>query len=175
MRQLLGEMHIASGTWLLREQWPRAVRGCKRAISSLACGSNNPRENISRSILAYSSPQHLAVRHRSQGSTTPPPPPSSWTPYVPQTPQSRDLLLGGARRFLSGPGTHESSDVDERERFVVTGSLLEARRAGADSPLPGQFLSISHVFGADAVAAFATHAGDNNPIHLDQEYARHAG
>lgn len=170
-------MRIAAGTWVLRKQWPSAVHGCKRAIPSMACGSNNPRERpiISRSIRAYSSPQHLEVRRRSHGSTTPPPPPSSWTPHVSPTSPSRDLLFGGARRFLSGPGSREGSGVDERERFVVTGSLLEARRAGADSPLPGQFLSISHVFGPDAVAAFATHAGDNNPIHLDQEYARHAG
>ena len=58
---------------------------------------------------------------------------------------------------------------------MVTGSLLDARRAGADSPLPGQFLALSHAFDAEAVAAFAAHAGDNNPIHLDEEYARQAG
>lgn len=58
---------------------------------------------------------------------------------------------------------------------MVTGSLLDARRAGADSPVPGQFLSLSHAFDAEAVAAFAAHAGDNNPIHLDEEYARQAG
>lgn len=57
----------------------------------------------------------------------------------------------------------------------MTGSLLDARRAGSDSPVPEQFLSLSHSFGAEAVAAFAAHAGDNNPIHLDEEYARQAG
>lgn len=61
------------------------------------------------------------------------------------------------------------------EQFDVTGSLLDARREGRDCPLPGQFLAVSHAFGREAVAAFATHAGDNNPIHLDEEYARSAG
>lgn len=61
------------------------------------------------------------------------------------------------------------------KQFDVTGSLLDARREGRDCPLPGQFLAVSHAFGQEAVAAFATHTGDNNPIHLDVEYARSAG
>ena len=168
---------------MLREQWASAVHGCKGAISSLACGSNSSRSRQHRIITRYnpySSPQHyyqchLAVRHRFHGSTTSPKPSSIWTPRLSYTSLSRGLPLGGPRRFSSDPGTGESSGVNERERFVVTGSLLEARRAGADSPLPGQFLSISHAFGPDAVAAFANQAGDINPIHLDQEYARQAG
>ena len=57
----------------------------------------------------------------------------------------------------------------------MTGSLLDARRAGEDCPLPGQFLAVSHAFGPEAVAAFAAHVGDNNPIHLDEEFARSIG
>lgn len=41
--------------------------------------------------------------------------------------------------------------------------------------MPGQSLSLSHAFDAEAVAAFAAHAGDNNPIHLDEDYARQVG
>ncbi|CAM9558211.1 unnamed protein product [Pylaiella littoralis] len=63
----------------------------------------------------------------------------------------------------------------ERGRFVVTGSLLDARRAGSDSPVPGQFLCVSHAFNPEAVESFAAHVGDDNPIHVDEEYARHAG
>lgn len=99
------------------------------------------------------------------------------------TDRSRPSWLDSSRRrFCDGgapppPATGGIHSPPEREedRFVVTGSLLDARRAGSDSPVPGQFLSLSHAFGAEAVAAFAAHAGDNNPIHLDKEYARQAG
>ncbi|CAN0273793.1 unnamed protein product, partial [Scytosiphon promiscuus] len=77
------------------------------------------------------------------------------------------------RRRLSGLASGDAER--EGERFLVTGSLLDARRAGADSPLPGQFLSVSHAFGPEAVAAFAAHAGDDNPIHVDENYARNVG
>lgn len=63
----------------------------------------------------------------------------------------------------------------DRQEFEVRGSLLDARRAGADSPSAGEFLEVSHAFGPEAVAAFAKHAGDNNPIHLDDSYARRGG
>ena len=61
------------------------------------------------------------------------------------------------------------------EQFAVTGSLLDARRAGEDCPLPGQFLAVSHAFGPEAVAAFAAHVGDNNSIHIDEEFDRSIG
>lgn len=170
-------MQTTGGTRVLREHWPSAVRGYKRAASSLACRINTsvPREHssITRSIACTSS-QHLALRHRSHGPTSSPPS-SGCAPRPLQGSPSCNAPLGGPRRSLSGPGASGGTDELLIERFVVTGSLLEARRAGADSPLPGQFLSISHIFGPDAVAAFATHAGDDNPIHLDQEYARNAG
>ncbi len=89
----------------------------------------------------------------------------------------------GIRRRYSGSGApaapagggFDPKQEKEGHRFIVTGSLLDARRAGSDSPVPGQFLSVSHTFGPEAVAAFAAHAGDDNPIHLDEEYARRAG
>lgn len=59
--------------------------------------------------------------------------------------------------------------------FEVTGSLLDARRAGADIPSQGEFLQLSHAFGPEAVAAFAAFSGDDNPIHLDDHYARYGG
>lgn len=63
----------------------------------------------------------------------------------------------------------------EDEQFTVTGSLLDARRSGTDVPLAGQFLELSATFGPEAIAAFAKHTGDDNPIHLDDAYARHGG
>lgn len=111
-------------------------------------------------------------------------------PHLPITPRRR-LSDGPGRSADSGENQERGDKVDGVEteaeknndidvvesgqQFVVTGSLLDARRGGADEPLPGQFLQLSHVFGPEAVAAFATHAGDNNPIHLDQDYARRAG
>lgn len=89
------------------------------------------------------------------------------------------LSVGGASVTFgdsaTGDGVSSSDPKQGREQFVVTGSLLDARRAGSDSPLPGQFLSISHAFGPEAVAAFAAHAGDDNPIHLDDNYAKQTG
>lgn len=75
---------------------------------------------------------------------------------------------------VSKADIHRQGDVDGAE-FEVTGSLLEARRAGADAPSTGQFLELSHAFGPNAVAAFAAYAGDDNPIHLDDGYARRGG
>lgn len=72
-------------------------------------------------------------------------------------------------------GEMAEQERSEAEQFVVTGSLLDARRAGADVPLVGQLLQVSARFGPDAVAAFAKHAGDDNPIHLDDNYARRGG
>ncbi|CAM9093051.1 unnamed protein product [Phaeothamnion confervicola] len=55
--------------------------------------------------------------------------------------------------------------------FVVQGSLLEARRAGDLVPRAGQTLLVVHSFDGHSVGAFAALAGDNNPIHLDEQFA----
>jgi len=87
----------------------------------------------------------------------------------------RRRYSGGGATAAPAGGVVDPKQEKEGDRFVVTGSLLDARRAGSDSPVPGQFLAVSHAFGPEAVAAFAAHAGDDNPIHLDEEYARKAG
>jgi acyl dehydratase len=44
-------------------------------------------------------------------------------------------------------------------------------------PLPdvGDRASVQHQFSRDDIAAYAQLSGDNNPIHLDEAAARHAG
>ncbi|CAM9145829.1 unnamed protein product [Discosporangium mesarthrocarpum] len=61
------------------------------------------------------------------------------------------------------------------DRLRVTGSLLDSRVSGQDVPSKGQFLQISHKFDHEAVSAFAKHTGDDNPLHLDEKFARGGG
>lgn len=126
--------------------------------------STLPRSYYSRSTAAI-----VADRRR----------PSYTSKRYPRSPISSSSMRCFASGTTGATGGRKDGEQSVRtaseQGFDVTGTLLDARRAGADSPLPGQYLALSHAFGPEAVAAFAAHAGDNNPIHLDEEYARSSG
>ncbi|KAG5177432.1 dehydratase [Tribonema minus] len=42
-------------------------------------------------------------------------------------------------------------------------------------PQVGQWMEVKHTFPQEAVDAFAKYSGDNNPIHLSEEYAKGGG
>ncbi|CAM9263838.1 unnamed protein product [Choristocarpus tenellus] len=80
------------------------------------------------------------------------------------------------RRCVTGKaGRLHRGFCDKQTDFLVTGSLLDARRRGVDVPSKGQYLTITHKFGPQAVSAFAKYTGDDNPIHLDDQYAKGEG
>jgi hypothetical protein len=56
--------------------------------------------------------------------------------------------------------------------FLVFGSLVDALESGGKYPLPGQQLSLKHAFPKASVEIFSEIAGDNNPIHLDEHFAK---
>ncbi|CAN0348158.1 unnamed protein product [Ectocarpus sp. 6 AP-2014] len=147
----------ANTTWMLLRQWRQYRPPNPRRTCGVFFAGSTP--NCAASSRCYRT--------------------GAWVGSLRSSHRPRHLSVGGASSTFGGsaPGDGVSCGDPKqgREQFVVTGSLLDARRAGSDSPLPGQFLSISHAFGPEAVAAFAAHAGDDNPIHLDENYARQTG
>lgn len=83
------------------------------------------------------------------------------------------FVAGFIRRSLRV--RHKSSGSRPEDRFPVTGTLLDARRSGVEVPQPGQWLEVKHSFPQASVTAFAEHAGDDNPIHLNEDYAKTGG
>lgn len=54
----------------------------------------------------------------------------------------------------------------EFSSFQITGTLL------SKGPVIGSIAEITHTFDPSSVASFANVCGDNNPIHLDSEFAK---
>jgi acyl dehydratase len=50
--------------------------------------------------------------------------------------------------------------------FIITGSLIEK------GPIIGTTAQLIHSFNPNSVSLFASICGDNNPIHLDPEFAK---
>ena len=59
-----------------------------------------------------------------------------------------------------------------RGKHVMSGSLMRAARDPAVLPAVGDYVELERSFDADATAAFASLSGDDNPLHLSEEFAR---
>lgn len=58
-----------------------------------------------------------------------------------------------------------------QSKFVITGSI---DGTSATSPEVGQFSELQHVFTQEDVNSFAGLCGDNNPIHINPEFAKNS-
>jgi len=75
---------------------------------------------------------------------------------------TRTLFARGYQSFLICSNRRFGSDT----AFLIDGTLLTS------GPIKGAFAEVTHAFDESSVAQFARLCGDNNPIHLDAEYAK---
>lgn len=76
-------------------------------------------------------------------------------------------LTGGSRRVRSFSTVADANHIQNK----ITGPLVDTRKSKGDIKVD-MYAELPHTFGPADVLTFAQVCGDDNPLHLDDDYAR---
>jgi hypothetical protein len=66
----------------------------------------------------------------------------------------------------NGGADNKNGNSDGKDNFIISGTLSQ------NGPVIGSYCEVEHIFSQEEVNNFAKICGDNNPLHIDPDFAK---